>query len=64
MDCDDEYVSSKGLYNTSLLAYKANINIFTNSVSGPFFKYLVKDKRFYDYDYEWVSRGRGHMGRP
>ena len=23
MDCDDDYVSSEGLYNTSLLAYKA-----------------------------------------
>ena len=40
---DDDYVSSEGLYNTNLLAYKANMYIFTNSVSGPFFTYLVKD---------------------
>ena len=61
MDCDDEYVSSGGLYNTNLLAYKANINIFTSSVSCPFLKYQVKDfcKIFDDYGYDVASRGRG-----
>ena len=27
-----------------VIAYKANMYIFTNSLSGPFFTYLVKDK--------------------
>ena len=62
MDCDDEYESSQGLYNTNLFAYKAIIYIFTNSVSGPFLECLVKYKD--DYDNDWGSRGRGHMGRP
>ena len=43
-------------------AYKAIIYIFTNSVSGPFLECLVKYKD--DYDNDWGSRGRGHMGRP
>ena len=61
---DDDYVSSEGLYNTNLLAYKANMYIFSNSVSCPFFTYLVKDKIFNDYDYDRVSRCRGQMDRP
>ena len=44
MDCDDEYESSQGLYNTNLFAYKAIIYIFTNSVSGPFLECLINIK--------------------
>ena len=50
MNYDDEYASSEGLYNTNLYAIKLYINIFTNSVSGPFLKCQVNYKIFDDYD--------------